>query len=81
MYKFTSDMSIRIENARLSALKHRTHQAWLKVVSIIKRRRFALEAIYMLQRIREQNPYWVDTDDMGSGFDTRYTHISYMDTR
>ena len=24
--------------------------------------------------------YWVETDEFGSGYDTRYTHITWMDT-
>ena len=41
-----------------------------------------LDSIYNdLQQIRDDNNFWVITDNLGSGFDTRFTDISWMDTR
>lgn len=80
--RFLTDMSNRlIKKARLQAILHKTHTAWIEVVNVIKRRHIALECIYRLQQIIDAEPYWVSTDELGSGFDIRYTHITWMDTR
>lgn len=34
-----------------------------------------------LERVRDNNDgFWKTTDNLGSGYDTRYRHISWMDT-
>jgi len=81
MYKFITDMKKPEKLARMKALKYKTHHLWLKVVDVIKRRQLALRCIYEIQTIRDTESNWVSTDDIGSGFDKRYTDISWIDTR
>lgn len=75
-----TDMKKPEKLARIKAIKYKTHQLWLRVVDTIKRRHIALECIFMIESVRQQS-YWIITDDKGSGFDTRYVDISWMDTR